>query len=212
MKRLFVLLMVCVLCAALPMIALAKAAPPPQIEGDWAMSGKVTVSVSFPSIVTLTLTLPNVAILGDELHWDPYYGFYDDLLGMYGGYYETSKGAYTVYLMDWASSFEGELLGLLAGYGIPASANITKDTFTGKATSATQCTANFSVVVQVTAPIAGQITITGTLTGKRVTMGSEKPAGVSQTPQSLAKALVERCSRTLLFEKVLLPLFGLPAK
>jgi len=202
--------MVCALCAALPMIALAKAAPP-TIVGVWAMSGKVTVTASFPSIATLTLTLPNVGILQDELTF--FQGeFTDELLGMTGAYTQTSAGAYSVNLSTWASSFDAELVALLASYGIDASATVTKDTFTGKATSATQCTANFSVVVQVTAPIPGQITIAGTLTGKRLSMASERLAGVPPTPQSLANELAERFSRSLLFEKVLLPLFGFPAK
>jgi hypothetical protein len=204
MKRLLVLLTVCALCAAMPMIALAKA-PPPTIVGVWAMSGKVTISASFPNIATLTLTLPNVAILGDELTF--FVGeFTDELLGMTGTYTQTSTGAYTVDISDWVSSFEAELAALLAGYGIDASVTVTKDTFTGKATSATKCTANLSMVLKVTAPITGQITITGTWTGKRVTGASEKPYVVRPTPQSLANELVESWNSGLLFQK----LFALP--
>jgi hypothetical protein len=217
MKRLLVLLMVCALCAAVPMIALAKAAPPPTIEGYWSISGTVTISASFPNILTLTLTLPKAAILEEEFYFvsgyfSDYYDLFSELL-----YTETSKGAYNVVgfsgSIGWVQDFlNNELVPLLESYGIDPTLGKVTESFTGQASSATKCTANISVVIPVIAPISGKVTISATLTGTRIPTPSEKVAGVPPTPHSLAKALVESWSQGLVFQKLILPLFGFPVK
>ena len=65
MKKLFVLLMVCVHVwrNSLPMIASAKA-PPLTIVGDWTISGNVSVSATFTPYFTLTFALPNIGLYG----------------------------------------------------------------------------------------------------------------------------------------------------
>ena len=231
MKRPLVLLMVCALCASVPMTALAAAsAPIDEGTGIWAMSGKLTISASFPSLLTLTVTLPNVAILGEEFYFisdpsNPYYGFSDDYFipGPNPGlpyYTENSKG-YTVYLSDWASSFADTLATALStaiynDFGITDNIypTVTKASITGTATSKGKMTANMSVIINITDDIglSGKITITGTLTGVLEQPSSAKRAGVSRTPQALAKTLVERWSRGLIYQKVLPSLLGLPAK
>ncbi|MGA2937571.1 MAG: hypothetical protein ABSF52_10795 [Syntrophobacteraceae bacterium] len=204
MKRLFVLLMVCVLCASVPMIALAKA-PPLSIVGDWAISGNASVSATFTPYFTLTFALlPSTFALADDIFTFSSFEFSDSLLSMTGTYTQTSATAYSLDLSDWVSGIETELLLLLDSYGIDPTLGTPKASFTVKLSSAKKFTGTFSLVIPVTYFfISGKVTISGTLTGTYVGPPSQSAAGVPPTPQSLANALLE---------KVFLPLFGPPAK
>ena len=204
MKKLFVLLMVCVMCATLPMIASAKA-PPLTIVGDWTISGNASVSATFTPYFTLTFALlPSTFVLADEVFTFSSGEFSDSLLSMTGTYTQTSASAYSLDLSEWVPSIETELLTLLDGYGIDPTLGTPKASFTVKFSSAKKFTGTFSLVIPVTyAFVSGKVTISGTLTGTYAGPPSQSAAGVAPTPQSLANDLLE---------KVFLPLFGPPAR
>ena len=212
MKRLFVLLMVCALCAGSGALAMAEPASvgggsSASIVGNWAMSGKVTISATFTGIVTISATLPNIAIFDDVFTFDTSGDFSDSLLGITGTYVQTGS-TFTVDISDYVSSLVSALESLLSGYGVTASISVVSESFTGKVTSATKSTDSFSIVIQAsvpgsTPPISGQVTLSATkLSGTLVSTASANLPVSVQTPQSIANHF---------FEKVLVPVLGVPA-
>jgi len=200
--------MVCALCAGWGTLtnagaqqeATPGAAASYSIVGNWGITGKATVSANFAGIVTVSLTLPNFGILGDVFVYDSSNNFSDTVLGMTGTYTQSGNN-FTVDLSAWVESLQEEVLALLSEYGITATVTVTKQSFTGKVTSATKSSGQFTINIAVTSPVSGTVSLAGTLSGTKLSTAGV--AGSTQTPQSLAK---------ILFEKVLQPVLGVPAQ
>jgi hypothetical protein len=243
MKRLLVLLMVFALSAYVPMTALAASSAPVDPDGYdvyLMTSGKIsmTLSVSYPvngkstSVFSVTVSLPNAGLLGDEFYfdagagsdgsnlWSDDYAFFETDANP-PTYTENSKG-YTVDLTgdlgDFADAMASSLSDVISSYvGITDNfyPTVSKGTITGTATSAGKLTATMTIVITFTDDLglSGKITVSGTFGGAlESTSSSARSAGVRQTKQEIAKTIVEHWSRGLVFQKVLPGLLGLPAK